>query len=62
MRYKVLVHISHDAKATSFDTGDTIGDDDFDTDVIENWLQIGVLETIEENEKPKRRKSKRAKS
>lgn len=48
--YKVLIEISSDATGKSFLPGQTITGDDFPSEVIENWLQIGVLELASHKE------------
>lgn len=61
MRYRVLIHIANDRTGNQYDAGSEVDNDveKFSDDVIENWLNIGVLEKIDSESasvaKPKRR-------
>lgn len=68
MRYKVLIHITNDRTSNQYDAGEEVDNDveKFSDDVIEDWLNIGVLEEISGESasaaKPKRRVTLKGKS
>ena len=43
MAYTVLIACRSDATGIRFKPGDTVRDGDFPAEVIEHWLEIGVL-------------------
>lgn len=68
MRYKVLIHITNDRTSNQYDAGEEVDNDveKFGKDVIDNWLDIGVLKKIGSESvsatKPKRRVTLKGKS
>lgn len=53
MKYNVLVGCENDKTGKRFEPGDTCKDGDFPKRVIKDFIQIGVLEPIEDKENGK---------
>jgi len=49
-KYKVLVRVTNDKTRKEFLPGDELVGTEFPKRVIENWLEIGVLEKLEEEQ------------
>lgn len=48
-KYKVLVRVTSDKTRKEFLPGDELTGAEFPKKVIENWLEIGVLDKLEED-------------